>query len=428
MILTVQPASRLRGFVKFPASKSYSIRAFMIAACGGQSTIYFPSDCDDSKVSIRVARCLGACVTRLPQNVWKIKAHQRCPRLSRINVGESGTVLRFLLPILASYSKPSRVIGEGTLRGRPNNHLVNTLRDMGAFIQGRGPKETVPIDVRGENFHGGKFLIDGSLSSQFISALLIACPCLEQDSLVTISGEKIVSQPYIHMTLKVLKEAGIQVKLLKTRQFAIQGRQTFHGLKNFKVPSDYGLSAFLFAAAVLIKSSVIFDGYFDPAFIQADGAILPLLEKMGARMTRKRNCFRVQGPISLKGGDFSLKDSPDLVPIMAILALFAKGRTRLYDIGHVRVKESDRISDLCHELKKVGAKVIEKKDEIVIIPQVEYRSHVMLDPHHDHRLAMAFIVLGLKLGIRIKDIDCINKSYPKFIKDIQSLGAEVFKN
>ena len=125
----------------------------------------------------------------------------------------------------------------------------------------------------------------------------------------------------------------------------------------------------------------------------------------------------------LKGGNFSLKDCPDLVPIMAILALFAEKKTRLYGIGHARIKESDRISDLRKELLKIGAHVTEKKDELTIYPQENYRSNCLLDPHKDHRLAMAFTVLGLKVGVKIKDVECVAKSYPDFVKDFQKIGA-----
>ena len=120
-----------------------------------------------------------------------------------------------------------------------------------------------------------------------------------------------------------------------------------------------------------------------------------------------------------------MKDCPDLVPIMAVLALFARGKTRLYDIGHARAKESDRISDLAHELRKVGARIEKSRDEMIVHPQSKYRTDCLLDPHHDHRLAMAFAVLGTKLGARIRDIECTAKSYPGFARDFRTLGAKV---
>ena len=148
---------------------------------------------------------------------------------------------------------------------------------------------------------------------------------------------------------------------------------------------------------------------------------------MGAKFELTSKSIKIKGPIALKGGSFSLKSCPDLVPIMSICALFAKGKTRLYDIKHARAKESDRISDLAHELRKCGAVIEEKEDEFTVIPQDQYRSNCTLDPHKDHRLAMSFCVLGLKIGVGVKDIECSSKSYPDFLRDLKSLGAKVKK-
>ncbi|HBR14590.1 MAG TPA: 3-phosphoshikimate 1-carboxyvinyltransferase [Candidatus Omnitrophica bacterium] len=425
MNLCVKPADYLKGKIQLPASKSYSIRAFMIAACGGRSTIIQPSDCDDAKVSMSVARSLGAGVVQIKPNTWGITAFQHKPALSRINVKESGTVLRFLLPLLALQSKKARVTGEGTLKGRPNLYLTQTLRRMGIDIKGEGSSEGIPIHMKGGTLRGGKIEIDGSLSSQFISALLITCPQLVENSHLILKGKKLVSTDYIAMTRQILHKTGVEIVPRSGKEYFIKGRQKFQGLKNFVVPSDYGLAAFLLAAAALIPSNVILNGSFQDGLIQADGRILEFLENMGVKMSKVSGIMRIKGPFSLKGGDFSLKDCPDLVPIMAILALFAKGRTRLYDIKHARAKESDRISDLRGELLKTGAKVLETEKELIIYPQDYYKQNCCLDPHNDHRLAMAFCVLGLKIGVCVKDIECTRKSYPRFTQDIKSLGASI---
>jgi len=431
MTLTVKPASSLKGKVRLPASKSYSIRAFMIAACGGRSTIINPSHCDDAKVAMASARSLGARVKRTGKTSgtqrWHVAAAKLLLRSSRINVKESGTVLRFILPLLALCGKKATVTGEGTLRGRPNLFLTRTLRSMGSDIRGQGNKESIPIHVKGGVLRGGRISVDGSLSSQFISALLIACPQLPQDTRLMLRGKRLVSADYITMTLQVLAKSGIKINRRGLRQYTIKGSQRFKGLKNFTVPSDYGLAAFLMAAAVLTKSDVTLTGRLDHKLLQADGHIVSLLRKMGVRIQTTSKSIRIKGPCRLKGGAFSLKDCPDLVPIMATIALFAKGKTRLYNIGHARAKESDRINDLRSELLKVGAKITEKRDEIIIYPQSTYRNNCVLDPHKDHRLAMSFCVLGLKLGARVKDIKCTHKSYPDFVRDFKAIGASARK-
>jgi len=427
MIVKVKPSILIRGKVCLPASKSYSIRAFIIACCGGKSLIADPSDCEDAQVAMKTAKALGSKVKRIGKNSWKISVDKFGVKQKNINVNESGTVLRFLLPLAAISGKEVVVDGKGTLRGRPNAFLTETLRGMGSKVKGSGKNEGIPVKFSGGELSGGKIAIDGSLSSQFISALLISCPQLEKDSTIVLKGKNIVSSDYITMTLQVLKKAGIKVSKKSSREFAIKGRQKFKGLKNFAVPSDHGLAAFLIAAGVISKSNLVLTGNLKDDLIQADGKIFDVLKKMGVKFKKTSRSITIKGPQKLKGCDISLKDAPDLVPIVSILALFAEGKTRLYDIKHARVKESDRISDLRKELLKIGAKVSEKKNELVIYPQKTYKSNVLLDPHKDHRLAMAFCVLGSKLGVSVKDMECARKSYPGFIKDFKSIGANITK-
>ncbi len=430
MIFKIKPVPRLRGKLDLPSSKSYSIRAFIIAACGGDSILIRSSNCDDALVAKNVAESLGAKIKMIRKNTYQIQAEFKGPPFSlgrakrqprKFNVKESATVLRFLLPLLSLYAGKSIVVGEGTLRQRPNFHLTQALREIGVNIKGKGEKETVPIRKKSGRLRGGRIDIDGSLSSQFISALLIACPRLEEDTQLNIKGEKIVSQTYITMTLQILRESGIKIQQKSGRLFYIPGNQNYKGLKKFIVPADYGLAAFFLAAGALVKSDLILKGNLKKDFVQSDGKILEFLRQMGVRLIRKDDSIKIFGPFQLKGGNFSLRNCPDLVPIMSIVALFAKGRTRLYDIGHARVKESDRIGDLRNELRKIGAAVSDRADELIIDPQENYREDCLLDPHHDHRLAMAFCILGLKIGVRVKDIGCTRKSYPDFVGDLKKI-------
>ncbi|HPB68649.1 MAG TPA: 3-phosphoshikimate 1-carboxyvinyltransferase [Candidatus Omnitrophota bacterium] len=426
--MVIHPTPSLRGRVFLPASKSYSIRSFLIAACGGHSVIVHPSDCDDARVAFRVARFLGARVKKNAGNTWDIRAGSAVAKSACIDVGESGTVLRFLLPLLAAQGRKITVTGQGTLRGRPNKQLVSALRARGVVLKGTGPEESIPLVLSGGRFRGGEIRIDGTVSSQFISALCIACPQLPENTRLTVEGRRMVSVDYIEMTRLVLARAGVTFRQQKERTFLIPGGQTFRGLKRFVIPSDYGLAAFLIAAGLLTDSPLVLEGHFDREFIQADGKILEFLERMGVsiRLTSRRLSWL--RPKMLRGGDFSLKDCPDLVPIMAVLALFAEGRTRLKDIQHARVKESNRITDLRQELSKAGARISETADTLTITPQPVYKRDVYFDPRHDHRLAMAFCVLGLKIGAVVRDIECVSKSYPGFVKDFKSVGVRLQKS
>jgi 3-phosphoshikimate 1-carboxyvinyltransferase len=177
------------------------------------------------------------------------------------------------------------------------------------------------------------------------------------------------------------------------------------------------------AAACLTNSKIILKIEKDK-FIQADKKMLEILRKMGIRLSIFKNKIEIKGSDRIKGANFSCRDCPDLVPVLGILALFADKKTRLYGIGHLRLKESDRISDFRSQLLKVGAKVKETRDELIIYPKSKLKKNCIIDPHNDHRLAMAFAVLGLKTGITIKNFECVNKSYPNFLQDLRSLGAK----
>lgn len=422
MILNSKSVSTLQGSVHLPASKSYTLRAFVIAACGGVSHILRASDCEDAVNALKTAKDLGATI-KVKGDICTIKALAKKIPSKVFSVGESGTTLRFLLPLLALHTAKARVNGTGTLVGRPNAHLCETLRRQGMNIRGSGEKESVPIIYNGGEFVGGHVIIDGSLSSQFISALLIALPGLKVNSQVILVGKEMVSQDYIMMTQQILAKTGIKIKKISEREYFVKGGQEFKGLKNFYVPSDYGLAAFPLAACALLPSDVVLKGNLDKKLIQSDGHIVEFMKAMGVRFQLTSNAIKIKGPFALKGGTFSLKNCPDLVPIMSILALFAKGQTKLVDIHHARAKESDRISDLRQELLKVGADVKETRDALIINPKPSYRSNQLLDSHHDHRLAMAFAVLGLKIGCRVNGIESSHKSYPSFVSDMKSLGA-----
>jgi len=427
MILRVLAIDTLKGIVFLPASKSYSIRAYIVSALGGQSNIIHPSDCDDAIVASQIARSLGAKIKRLKDNCWKIQANPIGTIPKIINVKESGTTLRLLLPLICFRNQSTKITGEGTLIGRPNQYLTQTLREMGADIRGHGENESVPIAFKSGNIKGGEVSINGSISSQFISALLMLLPLLNEDTRLKLNG-KLVSLDYITMTLQILKESGVKIFQKSGRFYIIKGRQEYKGLDNFTVPSDDGLAAFLLAAAALTKSDITLTGHFDDRYIQADGQIYVLLIRMGVKFKKTRSFIKIKGPFRLIGGTFSLKDCPDLLPIMAVLSLFAHGTTILKDIAHARVKESDRISDLRNELLKIGAEITESKDRLIIKPKSTYRKDCILDPHNDHRLAMAFCVLGIKIGVRVKDIECTRKSYPAFINDFKTLGAKVLSS
>ncbi|MBM3248401.1 MAG: 3-phosphoshikimate 1-carboxyvinyltransferase [Candidatus Omnitrophica bacterium] len=425
MNLLVSPSSRLRGRIIPPPSKSYSIRAFIIASLGEKSLIVNPSFSDDVRAAIHCCKSLGARIKKIKNNIWEVRGVKgKIHFPSVLNTKESGTTLRFLLSLAALSPKKMTIAAEGTLKSRPNKPLILALRKIGAQMQGRGKNESAPIIINKGKIKSGKIKIDGTLSSQFISSLLIAMPLLDGDSIIEITGDCLVSAPYIGMTLSVLKRAGIRINKKNQRTYKIRGKQAFKGLKVFKVPVDYGLSGFLMAAACLADSNIILEIEKDN-LVQADKKIIDLLKRMGIKLDISRQAIKIKGPQQIRGGEFDCCDCPDLVPVLGVLALFGDKKSRIYGIGHLHAKESDRISDFRQELIKLGAKVLESQDEMIIYPIKEFRQKCVINPRRDHRLAMAFAVLGLKTLLTIKDIECVSKSYPSFLQDLRKLGANL---
>ncbi|MFC1704146.1 3-phosphoshikimate 1-carboxyvinyltransferase [Candidatus Omnitrophota bacterium] len=425
MNLVLKPTSQLKGTVCAPPSKSYSIRAVFIASLGNRSIINNLSQCDDVEASIGVCKSFGAHIKRVKSNIWQVQGvKNKITFPTKFNVRESGTTLRFLLSLVSLAEQKLIVRGQGTLNFRPNSPLVAVLRKHGAQIRGTGRKESTPILVKKGRVKGGKIEIDGGLSSQFISSLLMLAPLLSQDSTIKVTGPIFVSEPYIDMTLLVAQKASIKIRKAGKRIYKVKGKQLYRSLGKFCIPGDYGLSAYFMAAAALTQSKLTLQGFTGRGLPQADKRILFFLKKMGVHYSTSGAGIKLQGPFTLKGSNLFCRDCPDLVPILGVLALFARGKTKIYGVAHAKAKESNRISDLASELRTVGARIREIKDGLIIFPHQKLKTGQVLNPHQDHRLAMAFSILGIKLGATVKDIECVTKSYPSFLADLARIKAK----
>ena len=425
MNLVLKPNLSLSGKISAPASKSYSIRAVFIASLGKKSTIKNLSLCDDVEASINVCRQLGAKIKFLNKSSCMISGVEGKIKFPKtFNVKESGTTLRFLLSIASLTKNNTKILGSGTLNSRPNKPLIDVLKKQGAKISGTGKNHCTPINVKKGSLKGGRIVIDGRLSSQFISSLLILGPFLSKDSIVKIKGSCLVSNPYIDMTILSLKKAGIHVKKSNSREFKVRGNQKYKALKNFNIPGDYGLGAFFMVASAINNCKIYFNNLKKDDFVQADMKILPMLKSMGVKYKISKSGLTILKSSKIKGAKLFCRDCPDLVPILSVLALFANSKTEIYGIEHTRTKESNRISDLRVELEKVGARIKETRGSLIIYPNCKLITGKTLNPHNDHRLAMAFCILGLKIGVTVSNIKCINKSYPDFLMDLSKLGAE----
>lgn len=422
MNILVKKVLRLAGRVTAPASKSYTHRAIMVCSMDGECIIENPLICDDTFATIDVCRKLGAMIKKREGflDLQGVSGKPR-PRSNCFNAGESGTLLRLILPLLALAKGNFCVVGRGTLLRRSNRPIVEALRSLGADISGIGPEHYLPIKISSVGqLKGGIVRVSGRLSSQSVSALLLVAAFAQNDTTIVIK-DKLVSRPYVDVTADVLKNAQIRITNDGYKKFFIKGGQRFAVRKKFIVGGDYSSAAFLMAAACIVDSDVRIKGLKDDR--QGDKKIINILRAFGARIMRIKNEVRVKGPHKLKGIAIDCGDTPDLVPILAVLGCFAQGSTKIYNVAHLAHKESNRITAVAGQLRRLGADISVTKDSLTIS-----KSELKPAPVSscmDHRIAMALAVAGLKIGdLLIEGAQCVSKSYPDFFKDLKSLGVK----
>lgn len=424
--LKVEKAEFLEGKIKASPSKSYTIRSLISASLDGDVKILNPLHSEDTEATIRALRKLGAVITR-ENGFLKVVGFGGVPSIDggTINVGESGTLLRMILPVIALGKGRFLVNGEGTLLKRSNEPIAQALLSLGIDIKGRDSEFRLPIIIEGKGYiQGGKVGVSAKMSSQTISSLLNIAPLSKEDVTIIVK-DKVVSKPYIDITIDVLSQSAILVKQEGYRKFLVKSGQSFRPKKDFVIHGDYSSAAFIIAACCLIKSKVVISDMMKDK--QGDRKIIDILNRMGAKIKYSNNQIAINGPFELKGIDIDCSDTADLVPILAAVGCFAKGKMRISNIGHLVHKESNRITAPASQLQKLGAKISIKKDGLTI-------EHSNLAPGCvssclDHRIAMALAVVGLKIGgVTVERADCISKSYPNFISDMKSLGASFVKS
>lgn len=424
-LLKIRP-SKLSGEVTAPPSKSYTHRAFMLALLAkGESRITKPLIGYDTMATIDAAKNLGAEIVQ-EGDVWRVRGTggNLRPRTDLIDARNSGTTIRMMSAIAAISPRSTRLTGDESILKRPMGPLIETLEKLGAKARCEG-KEGRPPVVVGGGLVGGDVEITGGMSSQFISALLLAAPYAKDEVNLTIT-EELRSKPYVEMTLELLDAAGAKVKRdRELMEFNIQGGQIFRPI-NLTIPGDFSSAAFVLGAAALTESTVRVKNL-DTKGAQGDKHILKLLEEFGAEVSVSRNAVEVSGVGELSGIEADCGDNPDLVPILAVLGSVADGRTRLLNIPHLRFKETDRLRALSTELRRLGTEVEELPDELKI-DGVEHLKGARLTSYGDHRMAMAFAVAGLVArGETIVDgAESIPVSYPNFVEDMRKLGAKIY--
>jgi 3-phosphoshikimate 1-carboxyvinyltransferase len=422
MDVIVENTSHLEGVVSAPPSKAYTHRMLIAASLSnGTSTIFNPLVSDDTRATLNAVEALGAKV-ELYENRWTIYGQNKLKTPdSSIDCGESGSTLRFMIPVSALASGPSTFRFGAPFKRRPVAPLLESLKELGveSTVQENGSSVT----VHGGGIKGGKTSIRGDISSQFISGLLFACPMAENETEISVTTT-LESRGYVEMTLEVLVKHGMEGAVNDDlSSIRIPPNQSYNPC-NHTVPGDFSSAAFLLAAAATTSSNVTVKNL-DYQTCQGDNAIVNILTKMGVTVKIRDNSVEVEGK-QLTGVNIDAKDIPDLVPICAVLGCYAEGTSKIYGAQRLRYKESDRLNSISTELRKMGADVTVNADGLTINGGNTLRG-ATVDPHNDHRIAMACAVaaLGAEGKTKIQNVECINKSYPQFFNDMRVLGVNV---
>lgn len=407
-----------------PPSKSYTHRAVLMASLAeGESTISNVLLSRDTKATISACRAMGA---SLDQEGSTIRIAGTAPKLPDdvVNVENSGTTLRFMTSAFAGAPVGHVVLtGDSSIRRRPMQPLLDTLGELGVPAFSTRGNGMAPIVVRSGGILGGSATIRGDVSSQFVSSLLISAPMASQDTRLDVADA--VSRPYIEATLTLSKLFGIEIAREGYSRFEVGAGQAYRPA-DFAVPADFSSAAFVVASVALVGGSVTLEGL-DPELPQGDSTIMSIAASMGALVSQGPGSVTVASDGGrLRGGAFDLSDTPDLLPVVAALALRADSPVEVVGTAHARFKETDRIAILAGELSKLGARIEERPDGFVMYPVDRLRPAV-LDAHDDHRMFMTFALASMTIpeGTPVLGAESLDVSYPRFLEDLASLGARV---
>jgi len=418
MIASVE-RSTVSGEVYAPPSKSYTHRAILITALGPGGMVKRPLISADTRATISASEAFGAKISLNDEEI-KIQGISDKPQTPEdvINVLNSGTTLRFCSAV-AAVTEGAVLTGDASIRTRPNGPLLSCLNDLGATAFSIRNNGKAPLVIKGK-MRGGTARLNGGVSSQFLSALLIASPLAEGDTKVVIEGD-LKSRPYAEITLDMLGDAGVRVDAGR-QEFFVPGNQTYN-LKGYTIPGDFSSASYPLAAAAVTGSEVTVKGILPSR--QGDSAIIDILNRMGAKVSWDKE----KGDLKIKGGELQGVEvdaslTPDLVPTIAVLGAVAKGKTTVMNAEHVRHKETDRLHAMAVELSKMGADIRERPDGLEITGGPLRGAEV--HGYHDHRIVMALTVAGLVAGgTKIDTAEAVDVSYPGFFQEMGKLGARV---
>jgi 3-phosphoshikimate 1-carboxyvinyltransferase len=419
MIITLQRREAGNLEVTAPPSKSYTHRALIMAALGsGQTTILNPLYAEDTLLTIKALRMLGIMAEVNPDRVIISGCNGKFPDTENtvLDLDNSGTSLRLITPLALLCRHPVTITGSRRMQERPIGPLAQALHSLGGTIQFLKNEGYPPLRVSG-HLHGGTAVIDGTISSQFISSILIAAPYAENKTEVIIPSPP-VSGSYLDITLEVMQAFGAGVTREGYTRFSVDNTRRYTG-RTYTVEGDYSSSSYFFAIAAICGGRMTVKNLV-PGSVQGDRRFPDILATMGCTVTYSENAVTVERNGELHGITVDMSASPDTVQTLCMVAAMATTPTTISGISHLKFKESNRIASTAERLIALGGDVQVGDDWITIHPSPLHGG--IIDPDNDHRTAMSFAVLGLGIrGITIKNAECVNKSFPGFWDTIRGL-------
>ncbi|WWO97189.1 MAG: 3-phosphoshikimate 1-carboxyvinyltransferase [Candidatus Dasytiphilus stammeri] len=421
--VTLQPISLVNGTITVPGSKSISNRALVIAAqAHGITRLTNLLDSEDVRHMLKALHTLGISYTLSQDNTvcdivgcgGPIYVKEKI----ELFLGNAGTAMRPLTALLSLTPNDIILTGDARMKERPLGALVHALRQGEAIIDIE--KDVPPVHLRG-GFQGGKIIIDSSQSSQFLTALLMAAPLAPKNTQILITG-KLVSRPYIDITLRLLRDFKVKIVNNNYREFLIRGNQHYHSPGRYIIEGDASSASYFLAAGAVKGGKVIVSGIGSNSK-QGDIYFANIIQHMGAKIEWRDNEIICQRGRKLKSININMNDMPDAAMTLATIALFATGTTTLSNIYNWRIKETDRLTAMSTELRKVGAQVIEGQDYISITPPVKITS-TEINTYNDHRIAMCFSLLALASEpVTIVNPNCVRKTFPSYFSQLANISS-----
>ena len=426
MKIKIKP-STLNGKIEIPPSKSYSHRAVIAAALAENSR---KSKIDNLKFSVDITTTTdimenwGAKIKRFESALEIVGNDGRVvPKDKYVQCNESGSTIRFLIPVGITSANELIFDGKGKLMDRPLDSYYKIFEEQGLKYETTGGK--LPLTVNGK-LKAGNYEIDGNISSQFITGLLYALPLLDGDSKLTIN-KNLESKGYIDLTLEILQLAGIEIKNNDYKSFEIKGNQSYKPF-DYTVEGDYSQVAFWIVAGIISanRDNEVKCLHVNKNSLQGDREIIEIVTRMGANL-KIFDDYVIVKPSKTKGTVIDISQCPDIAPILTVLAALSEGETRIINGERLRIKESDRITSIKTELNKLGANVAEKGDSLIIQGVQGFTGGVTVSAWNDHRIAMSLAVASSRCEkeIILEEAESVRKSYPHFWDDFVKMGGEI---